>query len=226
MKPAIASILFCALAFARSTSESIDARDNLVPLNAGNVSFREVLTSKLIIAPFNYAGVLFLPAFEGESFVSVYNHDRTRPTCHVTYIKAQSNLYQATDGGKHPENAGTIPVIRIDAEIPEDMARKLREIWKRMLDEAHPHVAQSQDWQTVPVDATRIEFALELSGSQTLYGEVDIFESNPGEKVKCAIDLSHRLIDYCKAGPTQRLPITSDIGQKAEALLTRLKEAQ
>ena len=85
----------------------------------------------------------------------------------------------------------------------------------------HPKPMREEDVGRT-TDATVAEFSIQLSHGETLYGEVAL-ELVEGRKTRGLLEVANALIEYCKAIPTDRPAIASQIDRKASRLLDLLK---
>ncbi len=213
------------LALAENSLGSATEGDHLVPVQKQNYRFRTILADKLATTPFDCGRVTIRPSFEGESSISIYcgTERRERRHCYLTYIIADDNLYQRTDGGSRPESARKVTTHRINVELPVRTAEALKEVWFQILKKTRSIDLPRQGLVRVPVDATAMEFSLPQSGASPLLGEVDPFAPALGKKVKELIILSQTLIRYSKAGPAAHSEIAARIDRQANGLLQDLK---
>ncbi len=203
---------------AAGCSAAQDSNDHLAPIHRDwDSQYRELLTAKLSITPFNYGRVLIKPPFAGESSISIYCERRSNGgRCYVTYLVARRSLWQETDGGHMPEKAASVKVRRADFEIPNTTAATVKEAFSRMLvkTRGHPHSEE----RALPIDATSIEFALQREAHQQLTGQVNPFLPRQGNKVRELLELAHQLESYCRAEQNGRPSIAINIEQEARQL--------
>jgi hypothetical protein len=163
------------------------------------------------------------PASAPEYSVSVYSETpRDNGKYFATYLIADRSLWQASDVGRRPQEVDEAKTRRIDAQIPKQVAEKLRQVWMGMLSGRHRPRPMREEDAARTTDATVAEFSIQVSDNQVLYGEVDA-DFPPGSKTRSLLDIANDLIAYCKAEPTDRPAIASKIGQEADRLLAKLK---
>jgi hypothetical protein len=135
-------------------------------------NYRKVWTSKLQITPFDCGRLVVLPPFEPEMSISIYCRKTAEEqrSYHVTYIAPETNIWQASDGMRHPQRAQAVGTRRIDAEIPESTALLLRKLWLRMLTGIRHSAADIGRSEVVPMDAATLEWSLERRSDPPLRG--------------------------------------------------------
>lgn len=200
--------------------------DHLLPVNLEEMPVtRGLLRSKLGPTPFDCGRSTVWPPFQGEACVSIYGKSKGgRRTYWVTFVSAEENIYQRTDGGHHPEKAKTVTTKRVDAEIPERTALLLRKVWMKMLQ--GPHGARPTPPPKRPpisIDGTLMEWSLERRGAPPLYGMLDVSLPFPGEKTRQFFDLSEAVYQYSQAIPDKRPGLVDKIDKQATKLLKKLK---
>jgi hypothetical protein len=215
-----------ALPFARNSSfAASSANDCLYQVDLAQFpKYRALWMAKLGPTPFNHARMMVEPAFAPEYSVSVYSRSLSRDQVKyvVTYIAADQNFWQATDIGRQPQRAQSVKTRRIDCEISKQTGDKLKQAWIEMLSgDQQPKPMREEDAGRA-TDATVAEFSIQLSRAQTLYGEVAV-ELVEGRKTRALLQVANALIEYCKAKPTDRPAIASQLDRKVTRVLELLK---
>jgi hypothetical protein len=199
--------------------------DHLLPVEPErNPKYWKILMSKIGVAPFNCGRAIILPAFEPEGATSVYGLSKNgRTSYYVTDVSARKNVWQQTDGARFPEKGQLVGVERRDAEISAHTALLVREVWMRMLSGPQTPKPTPPQREVVTLDATTVEFSLELPNRPPLRGELVLSEPYRGKKTEQLVDLWNRLFEYCKAAPHKRSAIADDIERRATQLLSLLQ---
>ena len=199
--------------------------DHLIPSHRQREpQYYSLLSSLLGLTGFDCGRTIVVPAFEPEYSVSVYTRSGAGASTYgVTYVIAETNVWQRTNEGR--DRTAVPKVRRFDAEIPEQTAHLLREIWMGMLTgPQRPRPTPTPRREIVISDETSVELSLQRWGSPMLFGEIDnISVRPPGKKKQELVRLSWLLVEYCKTNPKQRPAIVKRIDDKANALLALLK---
>jgi hypothetical protein len=192
--------------------------DHLVPVDTHFQKYRLLLASKIGTSPFNCGRVIITPAFEGESSLSVQceRFSGGQPKCYATYVSANDNLWQRTNGVQKQEKARLIGTKRIDAEMSETTAELIKQVWLRMLGQVQVHDNKKDKWRAVPIDGTGFEFSI---SHPRLSGELDLFAPDRGSKLTELMSISQELVDYCNAKPGKRRALADRIEREARHLL-------
>jgi hypothetical protein len=219
-------ILFCWFVAAfHWTTLGDDGKDHLSLVNLHEGSrYRAIWNSKLNVTPFNCGRVTVRPYSEPEFSVSVYSCDagNGRRVYAASYVTADDNLYQRTDGGHYPEKAASIKTHCADADIPQETAELLRRVWLRMLKDAHGQVPPPmKEWEIMPGDdTTDVEFSLQRDGAiSPLPGQVNLWLKTQRPKTKAFLNLAKMVVDYAKAKPPDRPRMLHTINRNAADLL-------
>lgn len=197
--------------------------DNLVPVDwkiKTEDRYRRLLELKLGITPFDCGRAIMQPSFGGETSVSVYSlltKNGQRTYC-VTYCEAEANFWQRTNGLQHIDAARNVRVRRIDAEIPQQAAGIVKEVWLRMLQDSRPIDPTSRKFVVSGLD---VEFSLQRSDDRPVYGDLGL--PAQGNKTKALKRLADALVEYCQAAPAKRTAIANKIEREAKQLRTRLQ---
>lgn len=159
------------------------------------------------------------PAFDPEFSISIHS-GKGRTGYEITYVTAEDNLYQLTDGGKFPGRADSVGIRRTDTSIPAKTAQTLRAVWLKVLLSTHGNVAPpKQGLENAPIDAAEIEFSLGLPGKRPLYGQVNIWLDPQRPKIRALLRLGETLLDYCKANESKHEELILNIDAQAQRLL-------
>ena len=205
-------------------------------------NYRKVLISKLGVTPFDCGRLLALPFPGGEGSQSVYSKSSNgRRVYYVTRISSEKNLWDLTDGGRHPEMARSVKTQRIDAEIPQKTAELLRQVWLGMLEGPQKPRPTPPPNHVVLVDASFFEFSIERTDGPSLVGVLNISAGYAGrerttapalpraqiapgfgDRLRMLVDVSEAVYQYCVAEPAKRSAIARKIDQKATRLLEML----
>lgn len=121
------------------------------------------------------------------------NRNEDKRECVVTYMIAETNLWNSLAEGGHPKAKAR--VRRLDVPLSVTTAEAIRKCWKEMLSRTRSSAATDLP---VPTHLTRIEFSL---GTATRAGETPI---RPGEKVNELVKIGTSLTAYCQAQPRSR----------------------
>lgn len=202
--------------------------DHLVPINpTWSPEFRAILAKKLGPTAFDCGRVIVEPPFQRpEESVSVYSREMAtgQRAYFVTYMVAEKNIREITDGADFPERGNDIKIRRIDAEIPKKTAEVIREVWLRMLEAVSGHFPpEGEEREVIPGDATLIEFSLQRSPGAPICGQLNVFLDNQRSKVKGLMSLTDHLITYCQAQADERPSIANRIELDAKHLLAQLQ---
>jgi hypothetical protein len=186
---------------------------------------RAILLSKLGPTQFDCGRVIFKPAFAPEYSVSVYSRSlgRGQTKYLVAYIAVDQNLWQVTDAGGKPRRAQGLKTRRIDCEIPQRTAEKVKQAWIGMLSGNQQPKPMREEDVARTTDATVVEFSIQLSPARILYGETVEVDLLLRRKTRVLVDLAKTLVNYCKAKQTDRAAIALKIDRKATRLLGMLK---
>jgi hypothetical protein len=210
------------LSLAQARSDDRPNADHLSPLDLSDKSinnYRSFLAGKLGVTPFDCGRVIDTPSFEPESFVSVYSHTQNgRRVCYVTVTRADANLWQRTKSLHDMRAAQNVGIQRIDAEISESVAKKIRQVWTRMLQASRVPPPLGLELE---LDGKLI-FSIQQAVGSTLAAQ--LWLPAPGPKTRALVEMSNALWDYCKSAPANRPAIASKIDQEATRLLAKLKK--
>jgi hypothetical protein len=220
----VLTAFFCVMPFAGTSASA--QKDYLFEVDLAELpKIRAILLKKLGPTPFDCGRMMAQPAFVPEYSVSVYSRslEGGGRKYFVTYIETDRNVWQATDIGRHPEEAAKVKIRRIDCEIAAPIAALVREAWIQMLSGNQRPRRWTVDDTTRFTDSTVGEFSIQLSHAKVLYGEMSSIDFPAGPKTKMLVDLANTLVNYCKAKPTARPAIARQIDRKATRLLGMLK---
>lgn len=186
--------------------------DFLVPIDKdGEKAFRSLIECKLWVTPSGYARMTVLPSWEPEATVAVYPKPSEK-LFFVTLTEASKNIAEAVD--EQSSSANAIKVMRIDAPISRETAMQLKQVWEKMISQAHTfHVAQDY---TLPIDGETVEF------SQTQPDGTDKtvqLPDYPGPKPLALQKLGEVLVDFAKASPLVRPKLEEKMRAMAASLL-------
>jgi hypothetical protein len=197
------------------------ARD-LIPIDPSwEPTYRGVCKAKLERTPFDCGRTLVLPAFEFERSISIYSQrvPRAQPNYRVTYIWAETNIWQVSDGMHVPSRGQAVRTHRIDADIPEKTALLLRKVWRHTLSPIHGAYDPKKDREVIALDIAMFEWSLQRPGRPALG-----CRRNPDAAVTPRLrrlaDLSNvTLPAYCKASSDRRAALIRQIEKQAKQLL-------
>lgn len=219
--------LFYAMVVALGSTLTVVAKapqDSIILVDSHKFpEYRKIWLEKIAATPFDCGRVTLLFPFDPESCISVYTQQSAQGRVYrVTCAWPETNLWQRTDGGRHPQRAKNVKINRIDADIPEKTAELLRAVWLRMLQGARHGTPDLKDWQVIPQDSPDIEWSLERPGNSSIYGQLNKYKANAGKKVDAFLRLSNdSLLDYCRATQSQRRTLAREIERKAMELLSQ-----
>jgi hypothetical protein len=217
------------LAVALTSSSVLKASsdgDRLYQVNLSEFpKYRTLLLGKLGPTPFNFGRVMIKPAFAPEYSVSIYSRSLASGEMKylVTYLAAEHSLWETSDAGGETQDAKHTNVRQIDCEIPKEIADKIRLAWLGMLTGNQRPTRMREEDAARTTDATIAEFSIQVSPSETLYGEIAV-EAPTGQKTKALSDLANTLVEYCKAKTTDRSEIGNRIDEESNRLLGLLKQ--
>ena len=200
-----------------------DKGDHLARLNTKEFRrYRQILGSHLAATPFDCGRVMVRPAFEPEYSISIYNSSGSaeRTAYRITYLSAKESIWGLTNGGNDLTEAKAIKVRRVDADIPQSVAELLKDVSTKMLRRARGQTPPPVgEWQTLPIDTTDVEWALELPHGGALSGQLNkYFPIGPNTQSFLALT-TETLLQYCKANPKERDAIARRIETSARKLL-------
>jgi hypothetical protein len=157
--------------------------------------YREVLLSKLGVTPFDCGRSIILPFSDTEASQSVYSKSiNGRRIYYVTRISSERNLWDLTDGGRYPKRAGSVRTHRIDAELPEQTAKLLKQVWLAMLQGSQEPrstpprtppkrgAAAKTEERFVLIDPSFLEFSIERPQGQPLVGVLNLSAGYAGKE--------------------------------------------
>ena len=206
-------------------------------------NYRKVLISKLGVTPFDCGRLLALPFPGGEASQSVYSKSSNgRRVYYVTRISSEKNLWDLTDGGRHPEMARSVKTQRIDAEIPQNTAELLRQVWLGMLEGSQKPRPTPPPNHAILVDASFFEFSIQRTDRPPLVGVLNISAGYAGkerttapalpradrnvpgygDRLRLLVEVSEAVYQYCVAEPAERSAIAKKIDHKVTRLLEML----
>jgi hypothetical protein len=222
MKPLILFVIICFLIL--QPIQASTPPDRLEPVDANEFpAYRRVLKEKLLLTPFDYGRVIVVPAFTPEHVISVYSrqsHD-SKKLFYVTFLAPKESLWQATDGGRTPNNAKSLVVRQLDAEISESNADVIRRALIAMLSGHQRPRKWDVPSEFLYQDSTIAEFSVHRE-HQALSGET-VIASNVGRKTKLLLDLHENLVRYCEAAVSKRPEIARNIHETATKLLMEIQ---
>jgi hypothetical protein len=188
--------------------------------------YRKLRLAKLGITSFDYGRVIVEPAFAPEHSVSLYR--KSTPDGHVraiiTYVVADRNLWDATNGGIDIKRAQQVKTRRIDCEIPTRTAEKVRQVWIAMLAGKQRPIPMRAEDAARTTDATTTEFSIQLSTAETLYGEIAA-EAPSGPKTRALLELVTALVHYCESDSEHRVKEAHRIDREATKLIVILEDS-
>jgi hypothetical protein len=195
--------------------------DHLSPVDRGDEKmneFRDLLNVKLGVTPFDCGRVTDSSSLGPEGVLSVWSETKAgRRTYRVTSVEAADNLWQRTKSMRDADKARSVTTHRIDVQISEPIAEKIKQVWTGMLRDARP--ASPSEVRYV-MDGY-LDFSIQQSAhSSSLYGHLAL--PAPGPKTESLVKISDALWEYCKAAPENRSAIASKIDREVTRLLAQL----
>jgi hypothetical protein len=218
----LAITMVAGLALAEKQGADRANADHLSPVDRADEKmekFRALLNLKLGVTGFDCGRVIDSSSLGPEGVLSVWSETKTgRRTYHVTSVEAIDNLWQLTKSMRQPDNARAVATHRMDVEISEAIAEKIKQAWTKMLETERP--ASSSEVRYV-MDGY-LDFSIQRPGdSSALYGQIRL--PAPGPKTEALAKISDALWEYCKAAPADRPAIANKIDREATRLLALLK---
>jgi hypothetical protein len=223
-------------AFAKEarTPETTKTYDHLIPLQSEPWSkdYRHLYESKLAITPFDCGRAISIPSLGREIAVSVYSELLPSGTVRyrVSCIEPSDSLWQATDGLKHKERANNVKVRRCDAEISAEAALAIKDVWARMIKEAHRPKVERPPNNGAEVERMMVGYDLEFAldkgkGKRPIYGAITGMDGGlpaAGTKTDMLSKLYDALYDFCHASAKKRPNLAKKIEWDAIRLKNRL----
>jgi hypothetical protein len=196
--------------------------DHLIPFKPSFYDdLRPTLYRKLCVTPANYGRMIELPAGpeRGEWVVSVYCDEASASseTCDVTLTRAAANLdyIMQERRGKEPLRAvDKVKVARKHASLQKTVALAVRAAWLKFLRNSRPSPSRPND--PISLDASKIEFWLEMPGGKALKGETP---ERPSESVTTLIKIGKLLAEYCEESEPHRAGLAVQIELNAKRLV-------
>jgi hypothetical protein len=217
----LAIMMIAALNGAEVRTADRATADHLSPLDFSDRSvnnYRSFLAAKLGMTPFDCGRIIDTPSFEPESIVSVYSETQNgHRAFYVTSVQAAANLWQSSKSMRDLAQAQTVSIQRINAEISESIAKKIRTIWTKMLRDAHVPPPLGLEFE---LDG-KLGFSIQQPDGLPLDGE--LWLPPPGPKTQALVKISDALGEYCKATPANRTAVANKIDREATRLLEQLK---
>jgi hypothetical protein len=196
--------------------------DHLSPVDRRDKAlnrYRSLLIKKLGVTPFDCGRIIDSASLGPEAVLSVWcEGNGGRQACRITSIEALENLWQRTNSMRDPASVEGVAIRRIDTNIPESTAKRIREIFLRMLQNVRPAAPLGAEL----VMSGYLDFAIQRSSdSPPLEGEILLPPRGP--KTQALVNISDALWEYSKAAPANRPAVARKIDREATALLDQLK---
>jgi hypothetical protein len=224
MRPLILTLIVAIDLVLPHRASSRDQHDHLALPNAKLFArYKEILASRLGVTPFDFGRVIVSPAFEPEYSISIYKGTAVQqPAYRVTYMATTESIWALTNGGNDLNDIERVRVRRADSEIPESTATILKQVWMRMLKQAHGQTPPAGEWGRIPMDSTSIEWYLQSPNRRAESAELNNYYPI-GPNTRAFVNLTtENLVRYCKADPKQRNAIARTIEADARKLLVAL----
>ncbi len=214
-------LTFAVIAQAEDKAYVLKGPDHLVPVNpypgGWHVRYTDLLRSRLKLdSPF-LAKMVVKPSFSGEYAVRLLESKDKNPLdtsnqFFLTYSAASKNIWYSMPENNDKKQQQKVSVATTTVEIPEALAVRIQQLWKRML-------FQTRYFETNAAIADGVTYEF---GIWYHYGEAH----SPQERKSplLFIELGESLITYCKAAPAERPAAAKEIENKAAQLEKYLKK--
>lgn len=192
--------------------------DHLIPAPTRSDSrkYRELLAQKLGLDATDRARVVFNPSFTPETSLSLHFQTGSKTTYELRYAEASESIWQATDGGRLPQEASAIFSRKFAAPLPPTTAKLVEQAWRKMLTAPNTPRPIDPPPYLQAMDGTVAEFSVTTHNGKRALGEM-YFPTGP--KTKALVELADALIEFVKASKGDRAALEARIQREAAALL-------
>jgi hypothetical protein len=196
----------------------------LIPIDPNKFpEYRALWKSKLERTPFDCGRVVILPAFEFERSISIYSRSaRGQREYRITYVwpETQTNLWEVSGGGQHPNKAKSIKTRQIDADVPKTTALLLQALWSRILKASEgPLRSPGSNEEVVGLDTADFEWSMQQNGRPPLECRRNTRAKVTPRLRRLAEFSNVTLPAYCKRTPQGRAQMIPQIEKQAKRLL-------
>jgi len=195
--------------------------DHLIPLRDNpadwNSPYMQALRPRLKLDATFFARVVIRPSFDGETCLRLHSNDGetdiAKPSkFFLTSYQADKSIWYAMPGNNDAGKQGEVTVEVSSAPVSGDFARRLRTIWDQMLSRTRPPEKPNSG-----TDGVTYEFSTPEHSGETW----SPWENNAPRHFA---NLSHSLIRYCQAKPTDRAGAFKSVEFQVSAIEKYLKE--
>jgi hypothetical protein len=204
---------------ADSPAKKADCLSPLDPYIGGGVlrEYRDILWKRFQPQGVRtFAQMIVMPAFEPEYSVALHggpnDMDWARADKYfLTYFVPDKNIWYSMPQNNKENQQRDVSVATLTAELPKEVAKRICDVWRRMLQRTRYFEDDS-----IRVDATTADFCF-----GDIYGQTYV----PSESGSAAylLELGHRLVDYSKAPPEKRELAAKSVDVQAKFLDKYLK---
>jgi hypothetical protein len=191
--------------------------DHLVPVDPNPAGYVELLRKQLKLDSSFFARMVVMPSFEGESSLRLHGKEGELDINKVTNFfltcyTADKSIWESMPENNEEKKIRPIIVSVTTAPIPAATARRISEIWEKMLSRTH-----APEMKNTGCDGVTIEFATTKARGETW---------TPTERKSPLLleELGRSLVDYCGVKPDRRGELIKQIEAQMDILDTYLKE--
>ncbi|MEY2549138.1 MAG: hypothetical protein QOD64_1720 [Verrucomicrobiota bacterium] len=191
------------------------SEDHLIPFDPIiDGPLRSIIESKLFQTPFECGRILDRPVETGERGISVYSSRAGGTIIYlVTLTEAKRNMdieYNINNGSL--QAAKNVKVVRNDAQISAATALMIRSAFKQMLKGAK----QPAGYSRPGMHPQRMEFTIQNGQAKPGWAALP---NESGPHVAAVLNLSKKLVEYCKTPSTERMSSEKEIERLAKHLV-------
>ena len=198
--------------------------DHLVPVEAESDQlqkrYRAYWQRRILVTRGEVARFVSLPGLAGtETAISIYQVRRTGASRQyaITATQAQESLWSYfTPGTQKASRRDDVPIVRVDAAMPESLAKVVHEVWIAMLRRVKP-----ADPHVISLDSTSELFSATDAYGRKLSGRIP---AEFGPNTRRLFQITGLLQEYVDGRPEARPRVAKDIEREAATLLSSLGE--